>query len=45
MTPTPNTALAFCSGLQGVAIVGAVVMAAMAVVTFRALRRIPAFHP
>jgi len=37
-------ALAFCSGLQFVAVLGAVVMAAMAVVTFCTLRRIPAFR-
>lgn len=37
-------ALAFCAGLQSVAILSAVVMAVMAVVTFLALRRIPAFR-
>ncbi|MDJ0356693.1 MFS transporter [Paenarthrobacter sp. PH39-S1] len=38
------TALAFCSGVQSVAILSAVVMAALAVVTFLTLRRIPAFQ-
>jgi DHA2 family multidrug resistance protein-like MFS transporter len=37
-------AVAFCAGLQSVAILSAAVMAVMAVVTFLALRRIPAFR-
>jgi DHA2 family multidrug resistance protein-like MFS transporter len=37
-------AVAFCAGLQSVAILSAVVMAVMAVATFLALRRIPSFR-
>ncbi|MET4783662.1 MFS transporter [Glaciihabitans sp. UYNi722] len=37
-------ALAFCSGLQTVAVLSAVVMTVMAVMTFITLRAIPAFH-
>ena len=37
-------ALAFCSGMQSVAILSALVMAVLTVVTFFTLRRIPAFR-